>query len=192
MRYDQNNHYILRAAIDSTNNKTIIEGVNTNSLQLFYSNTYDGLLMNHNYPYHKEMLPFDSDDRLYLNFIDSRSTIIEAKTGRTVSNSEKHIIPFSSNYALSYYRIGDDIDRKAFDIINPVTNETLIDANWEKKFYKSELLTPKHLLIDRYYECQVLNLETNCVEYKKSGEFYLTKENEFITIDGEGIYFYKI
>lgn len=192
MRYDPNNNYILRAAIDSSNFKTIIEGVNTNSQQPFYSNTYNGLLMNHNYPYHKEMLPFDSNDRLYLNFIDSKSTIIEAKTGRTISNSDKHIIPFSSDYALSYYRLGDNIDSKAFDIINPVTGEILIDANWETKFFKSELLNPTHLLIDTYYECDILNLETKCVEHKKSGEFYKTKENEFIIIDGEGIYFYKI
>lgn len=192
LQYDVNNNYILRAAVDSINNKTMIEGINQDLLQPFYTNTYDGLLMNHNYPYHKEVLPFDSDDRLYLNFTDSRSTIIEAKTGRTISKSDKHVVPFTSDYALSYFRKGNEIDNKVFDIINPMTGETLIDASWENKFYKSELLNPTHLLIDTYYECKVLNLETKCVEHKKSGHFYFTKENEFITIDGEGLYFYKL
>lgn len=191
-QYDQNNLYIIRAAIDSINNKTIIEGINLDILQPFYSNTYDRILVNYNYPYEKEMLPFDSDDRLYLNFDDSKSTIIEAKTGRTVSNSDKHIVPFSSDYALTYRRIGQDIDHAPFDIINPVTGQILIDAKWGKKFNKSVLLNPSHLLIRTYYDWKVLNLVTQCVEHKNFGDFYLTKENEFITIDSDGLYFYKL
>lgn len=192
MPYDQNNNYILRAAIDSTHAKTIIEGVNIDTQTPFYTSTHEGLLRNYNYPYNKEVLPFDSNDRLYLNFMDSKSTIIEAKTGRIISTSQKQVLPLSSDYALSFYRNGTDVDPAEFDIINPNTSESLIDAHWAKKFYRAELLNQTYLLIDDFYDCKVLNLETKCIEYKNFGTYYKTKENEYIIINSEGLYFHKL
>ena len=192
LQYDQNNNYLIRAAIDSTNAKTIIEGVNLATQTPFYTTTQEGLLRKYNYPYNKEILPFDSNDRLYLNFIDSKSTIIEAKTGSIISTSPKQVLPLSSDYALSFYRNGADIDPAEFDIINPNTGESLIDAKWAKKFYRAEMLNQKYLLIDDFYDCKVLNLETKCTEYKNFGTYYKTNENEYIIINSEGLNFYKL
>lgn len=192
LQFNPNNNFILRAAIDSINSQTIIEGINITTQFTFYKKTFDRLLRTHNFPHNTEILPFDSNNRIYLNFIDSKSTIIEAKTGNTVFTSDKNLLPLSNDYTLSYFRFGEEIKPNDFEIIEPITGKSLINASWEKHFYNSELLNAKHLLISTYYAWEVLNLETKCIEYNGTGNFYKTKENEFISVDGDGLYFYKL
>ena len=192
MKDQLNSDYLVRVAINETNAKTLIQGINPTLNIAFYSQIYDGIVRSYNYPFSKEVLPMDSKDRIYLNFRNSRSLIIDAISGRNLLEFQKQVLPISSNYAVNFSRNDNSIDPEEFDIINQNTGERIIDAKYDKKFHRFEIINQKYLIVDLYYDWSILNLETSCVEYKIKGECYKINENEFLTIDYEGIYYYKL
>lgn len=190
---NNNSDYLIHAILDSTNVKSTIQGIDPMTQFVFYERSVDGLIRSHNFPYSSDILPMDDAGRLYLNFADSRSIILNAESGLTIKTFNGNLFPLKDDYAViqtphSFVSGADDIK-----VIELTSSDVVSFLSKNKLIYSFNYLNKDKVLVNISFSYwQIVDIKTNCIENEKYGESIIINENEFFTIDGEGLHFYKI
>ncbi len=198
MQIENDPPFYLRIA-EENNGNTLVQKFNLFSHQEEFTFKFKEGLDN-SYTFNFDNVHIHTDGIMYINLFVNKGVVIDVKNNSILKENDYHMEVINDKYAISYTKDNLNSTRNQWIMTKGGFNK-LFKADWELSFISYFSLGEKHLLIDKYSEVNVLNLETGCVEYQVNVSSsnvifriisYKKSEDEFVTINGTALKLFKI